>query len=182
MVMDDIRAQPPARAGDDAEPATGVDVRLESAAGSPISFADLYAVEFVPMVRLATLLVSRQDVARDIVQDAFVGLHVRWAGVRDPHAYLRRSVVNGCRSHHRREARRRRRAATVAAGEPSAELDVDHTLTTLDTLPPKQRAIVVLKFYEGRSEREIADIVGCRPGSVGPTLQRALITLRAEQE
>jgi RNA polymerase sigma factor (sigma-70 family) len=152
------------------------------AAASPVSFADLYTAEFARLVRLATLLTGRPDAARDVVQDAFVKLHLKWAGVRDPAAYVRRSVVNGSRSHHRRAAREAARAERVATGTDSvAGLGVDHTIATLAALSHRERAVVVLKFYEQRSEAEIAELVGCRPGSVGPTVQRALAKLRALQ-
>jgi DNA-directed RNA polymerase specialized sigma24 family protein len=145
--------------------------------GTPVTFSELYTAEFLPLVRLATLLTGRPDAARDIVQDAFVQLHVKWMTVRNPPAYVRRSVVNGCNSHHRREHRRRDGEQV----DGSIELDVDHTLATLAALKPKPRAMVVLKFYEGRTEHEIAEIVGCRPGSVGPTIQRSLASLRTLQ-
>jgi RNA polymerase sigma factor (sigma-70 family) len=145
---------------------------------SPATFTELYSREFQPLVRLATLMTGRVEIARDIVQDAFVKLHVKWPGVRDPAAYVRRSVVNGCRSHHRWERRRRGRPSA----EPSVELAVDHTMAALDLLPHKQRAALVMKFYEGRTEREIADALGCRPGSVGPMVQRALERVRVALE
>jgi len=161
MVMEDIR----------------IDGELRSTAVTPVTFAELYEAEFLGLVRTATLIVGRVEVARDIVQDAFVKLHVKWGSVRNPGAYVRSAVINGCTSHHRYEARRRGRPAP----EPTTALDVDDTLSTLAVLTPRQRAIVVLKFYEHLSEREIAGIVGCQPGSVGPTLQRALALLRAAQ-
>lgn len=154
-----------------------VDIEIESLAATPETFSDLYDREFMSLVRLATLMTSRVEVARDIVQDAFVKLHVKWATVRNPAAYVRRSVVNGCRSYHRREGRRKGRRTA----EETTSLDVDHTLATLESLNHKQRAMVVLKFYEERTEHEIAEIMGCRPGSVGPTVQRALATLREVQ-
>lgn len=151
-------------------------IEVEPVAGSsPLTFSELYAEQFVPLVRTATLLVGRTEVARDIVQDSFVKLHVKWLTVRDPLAYVRRSVMNGCRSHARWERRRRGERSDL---EPVDDLAVDHTLSALATLSHTQRAIIVLKFYEGRTEAEIAEIVGCRPGSVGPTVQRALIALR----
>lgn len=153
-----------------------VDVQITTT--TPISFSDLYEREFLPLVRLATLMTGRVEVARDIVQDAFVRLHVRWSQVRDPLPYIRRSVVNGCASHHRREGKRRGRRDP---GEDSVPLDVDHTLSTLAVLNRRERAVVVLKYYEQRNEREIAHLVGCRPGSVGPTVQRALAKLREVQ-
>jgi RNA polymerase sigma factor (sigma-70 family) len=169
MVMDEIEM----RAGPSA-----VEIEVEALATTPETFSDLYDREFLPLVRLATLLTSRVEVARDIVQDAFVRLHVKWSTVDDPPAYVRRSVVNGCRSYHRREYRRMGRRS---AGEPTAALEVDHTLATLESLNPKQRAMIVLKFYEERTEHEIAEVMGCRPGSVGPTVQRALAKLREVQ-
>ncbi len=168
MVMNEIADGTPAW--------TGIEIEFEST--SPVTFSELYATEFVPLVRLATLMTGRPESARDIVQDAFVKLHVKWSTVRNPTAYVRRSVVNGCKSHHRREGRRRR---DESIAEQAANLEIDHTLATLDALNHRQRAVVILKYYEGRSEAEIADIVGCRPGSVGPTVQRALAILRENQ-
>jgi RNA polymerase sigma factor (sigma-70 family) len=179
MVMDELEVSGRRLAPDGSadEHAAAADVQIDVTSSTPITFSELYGEQFLPLVKLATLLTGRVDVARDVVQDAFVRLHVKWSTVRNPLAYVRRSVVNGCASQHRHDARRRGRSLD----EPTASLEVDHTLTTLDVLNAKQRAIVVLKFYEGRSEREIADIVGCRPGSVGPTLRRALDKLRDVQ-
>lgn len=153
-------------------------IEVETSSSTPVTFSALYSEQFLPLVRMATLMTGQVDSARDIVQDAFIKLHVKWATVRDPLAYVRRSVVNGCASHHRFEGRRK---GNVSTNEPTTDLGVDDTMTTLASLSHRQRAIVVLKYYEDRSEREIADIVGCRPGSVGPTLQRALTRLREVQ-
>ena len=168
MVMDELTSGRP----------IANDIEIEFDAPTPVPFNELYAAEFIPLVRLATLMTGQPELARDVVQDAFVKLLVKWSTVRHPSAYVRRSVVNGCRSHHRREGRRQR---DDSLGDRSAPFHVDHTLATLAVLSHKQRAIVILKYYEDRSEAEIADIVGCRPGSVGPTLQRALSKLRATQ-
>jgi RNA polymerase sigma factor (sigma-70 family) len=160
----------------DAGGRTEIEVEVEpTAVVTPVTFTELYTSQFQPLVRTATLLTGRVDTARDVVQDAFVRLHVKWPTVRDPLAYVRRSVVNGCRSHHRWERRRRGPRSTE---EPSVELDVDHTVAALAGLSHVQRAVIVLKFYEGRTEQEIAEVLGCRPGSVGPTVQRALAKLR----
>lgn len=155
------------------------EIELDPEAATPVTFSALYEEQFLPLVRLATLLTGRVEVARDLVQDAFVQLHVRWTTVRDPLAYVRRSVVNGCRSHHR--ARWRRNEVVLADTDRPTAFDVDHTLTTLGVLNARERACIVLKYYEDRTEREIAELVGCRPGSVGPTLNRALAKLRDAQ-
>ena len=139
------------------------------------SFEALYSDQFVPMVRLATLMCGRPDTARDIVQDCFVKLHVKWAGVERPVAYLRASVVNGCRSRARWERRRRGRAR---ASEESTEQAPDELFDVLGTLPGRQRAAIVLKYYEQRTEAEIAEVLGCRPGTVGSLVSRGLRSLR----
>ena len=141
------------------------------------SFEDLYATQFVPMVRLATLLCGRVEVARDIVQDAFVALHVKWSGVEQPMAYLRQSVVNGCRSRARWDKLRRGQASTV---EPWVEPEAAELNDVLARLPNRQRAAIVLRYYEGRTENEIADLLRCRPGSVGPLISRGLQSMRTE--
>lgn len=154
---------------------------------TPSGFSTLYHDEFVPMVRLAVLLTGNQEVAADVVQDAFVRLHLKWASVNNPVAYLRTSVVNGVRSYHRRRLRRREVSLTDQTdGREQAvrhhfDDAFDHTLATLQVLSPRERACVVLKFYLGLPEREIASTVRCRPGSVGPTLQRAMHKLKSHQ-
>ena len=191
--MDDTGVEPVVR---DTGGAHGdIEAGLDAASGERVGgdelrpdrateFSELYHREFDGLVRLAVLLTGRPEAARDIVQDAFVRLHVRWSTVRRPGAYVRRSVVNGCRSYHRREGRRRAEAERRStAGEPTTTgLGADHMLSALGRLSDRERAVVVLKFYAQCGEREIADAVGCRPGSVGPTVQRALTKLRSDEE
>ncbi len=140
-----------------------------------VSFEALYGDQFLPMVRLATLMCGRVEVARDIVQDAFVRLHVKWAGVDQPKAYLRRSVVNGCRSRARWERLRRGR---VARNVPTTHQQPEELNDVLALLTPRQRAAIVLRFYEQRNEAEIADLIGCRPGTVGSLISRGLATMK----
>lgn len=140
------------------------------------AFESVYSDQFLPMVRLATLMCGRPEVARDIVQDSFVKLHLKWTGVDHPCAYLRRSVINGCRSRARWERRRR---GQTRADEESTEQTPDELFDVLDALPTRQRAAIILKYYEQRTEIEIATILGCRPGTVGPLVSRGLVTLRA---
>jgi RNA polymerase sigma-70 factor (sigma-E family) len=147
------------------------------AAPSPApSFADLYRDSHADMVRLAVLLTGSVDVAQDLVQDAFVSVHRAWSRVREPRAYLRRAVVNACTSHHRRIFRERR--AATRTGSTSVELGADELFDVLATLPPRQRAAIVLRYWHDLDEREIADALGCRPGTVGSLLHRATARLR----
>jgi RNA polymerase sigma-70 factor (sigma-E family) len=145
------------------------------AAGSPETFDDLYRARQPAMVRLAVLLVGSPETATDLVQDCFVKLHPRWERLDDPTAYLRRSVVNACHSHHRRLRRFRR--LDLRPSEP-AELGARELTDALVALPHRQRAALVLRFYEGLPDAEIADALGCRPGTVASLVHRGLAALR----
>jgi RNA polymerase sigma-70 factor (sigma-E family) len=150
-------------------------------ATDPLTFDDVFDKESASLVRLATLLTGSFAVAEEVVQEAFVGLLRRWATVDAPAAYLRTAVLNGCRSHGRRLAVARRHAPRfepVAAtdGEPDVMQDA------VARLPHRQRTAVVLRYWLDLSERDIADHLGCRPGTVKSLLSRALDSLREEVE
>src|SRR5690606_6703786 len=120
-----------------------------------------------PMVRLAFLLVGDEAVAEELVQDAFLRVHGRWEqGIDHPKAYLRTAVVNACRSWGRRASRERdhhRRRLEAVEDPPFA---ADELGDVLDRLPHRQRAAIVLRFYEDLPEAEIAAAIGCRPNTV----------------
>lgn len=141
------------------------------------SFEELYSARYTDLVRLAALLTSRPAVAHDVVQDAFIRLYAAWDRVRDPEHYVKRSVVNGSRSYLRwvrlRRGRPDRRPMTDTLG-------VDHTLSALAGLPYRQRAALVLKFYEALTHPEIADVLGCREGTVHSLVHRGLQQLRKD--
>ena len=128
------------------------------------------------MVRLAFLLTGSPDVAQDVVQDAFVSVHRAWSRVRDPRAYLRRAVVNACTSHHRRAFRERRTSASP--GSTIVDLGADELFDVLETLPARQHAAIVLRYWHDLDESDIASALGCRPGTVGSLLHRAIARLR----
>jgi RNA polymerase sigma factor (sigma-70 family) len=161
------------------------------------SFADLYLRSFADMVRLARVLVDSPETAEDLVQDAFVHLHRHWGGVRDPRSYLHRSVVNACRSHHRRAWRERARvpradspSTTTDAGDRGGVDVIDGADqqgrsddagvlgAALATLPYRQRAALVLRYYADLPDAEIAVALGCRPGTVASLVHRGLERLR----
>jgi RNA polymerase sigma-70 factor (sigma-E family) len=154
-----------------------------SAQAEPRNLADLYRDHRMRMVRLAVLLVDDPSTAEDVVQEAFTGLHRHWAGLRDEAAavaYLRTAVVNGSRS-----VLRRRRTArdyvpphqvNARSAESLAMLSAEHqaVVDALGTLPPRQREVLVLRYYGGMSEAEIADATGISRGTVKSTASRAL--------
>jgi RNA polymerase sigma-70 factor (sigma-E family) len=139
---------------------------------------DLYRSHRQSMVRLARLLTGSPAVAEELVQDAFIKF-ARSAGKKDePAAYLRVIVVNLCRSQQRRNLIERRLApkAPVASGAA----DIDETWDVIRKLPFRQRAALMLRYYEDLPEADIACLLGCRPGTVKSALHRGLAALRKE--
>lgn len=148
----------------------------------------LYAVHWRPLVRLAALLLGESGPAEEVVADAFVALHRRWPRLADPHtahAYLRASVVNGCRSvrrHRDVEVRHRQPGAPASAGpeELAVRSDEDaRVMAALRTLPRRQQEVLVLRYYADASEAEIAEELGISRGAVKSHSHRGIAALRA---
>ncbi len=149
---------------------------VQPAAGWPTSFVELYRASYDPMVRLAYLLVGSQSLAEEVVQEAFVRIRGHLDGVEHPGAYLRSTVVNLARNQLRRRALER---DVAARARPEASVDeVDELSDALAALPYRQRAVLVLRYYQDCSEAEIASILGCRPGTVKSLASRGLSALR----
>lgn len=157
--------------------------RAAPGVAAPLTLADLYRDHRMRLVRLAILLVDDPATAEDVVQEAYAGLHRHWSGLRDEAAavgYLRTAVVNGSRS----VLRRRRTAreyvpphqANARSAESLAMLSAEHqaVVDALATLPPRQREVLVLRYYGGLSEAEIAEATGITRGTVKSTASRAL--------
>jgi len=144
--------------------------------GGAESFDRFYERELPSQVRRAVLLVGSEEVANDVVHDAFVGLYPRWQSLENPGGYLSRSVLNGARDHARRQEVRRKTAPHLV--DPAAESPADDLDDVLMALSFNHRAAVVLRYFVGMTTAEIAAELGCAPGSVGPWINRALIQLR----
>ena len=155
---------------------------------SGVDIHALYSAHWRYLVRLAVLLVDDRASAEDVVQDAFVALHKRQDSLRDPDAalaYLRASVVNLSRSvlRKRQVARRHVKVAEPEATAP-ADQDVllrdEHraALAAVRALPRYQREVLILRYWSGLSEREIAQTLGIAPGSVKSAASRGLATLQ----
>jgi RNA polymerase sigma-70 factor (sigma-E family) len=139
------------------------------------AFDAAYARLWPTAIRLARLMTGSGDVAEEVAQDAFLGLHRHWERVDNPDGYLRTAVVNGCRD----VARRRRRPSPPPEAEPAVlPPEIDETWAALRRLPDRQRAAIVLRFYEDLSTEEIARLLGCRPGTVKSAINRGLTQLR----
>jgi RNA polymerase sigma-70 factor (sigma-E family) len=153
----------------------------------PLTLEDLYRQHRMRLVRLAVLLVDEASTAEDVVQEAFTGLHRHWAGLRDETAalgYLRTAVVNGSRSVLRRRKTARGyvppHQANARSAESLAMLTTEHqaVVTALGQLPPRQREVLVLRYYGGMSEAEIATATGVSRGTVKSSASRALDALQ----
>jgi len=141
-------------------------------------------------VGLAYLLTGDHALAEDLVQDAFVRLAGRLVHLRDPgafDAYLRRTVVNLSHSHFRRRKVERAYLERARAETGSPGLGAGQSVEergdlwqAMERLSKRQRAALVLRFYEDLSERQVAEILRCRPGTVKSLVSRGLETLRNE--
>lgn len=141
------------------------------------AFGEFYRRELDGQVRRAALLLGSDDLANDVVQDAFVAVFRRWDTLDKPGPYLNVVVLNGCRGLHRRRLRYERLMPRLL--ERGTALPVGECLDdVLAQLPFNQRAAVVLRFYGGLTTDEIAHALECAPGSVGPWIDRALTKMR----
>lgn len=131
------------------------------------------------MRRLAFAMVGDASTAEEIVQEAFVRLYASWRRLdRIEHlpSFLRRIVVNLCRSRARRIAVRERLDPLLrgpsSTEQPDVALHID-IWSALESLPPRQRACVVLRYLEDLSEADVADLLGCSLGTVKSQLHKA---------
>ncbi|MGI5271092.1 SigE family RNA polymerase sigma factor [Nonomuraea sp. CA-218870] len=138
-----------------------------------------------PLMRLAYLLTGEVHLAEDLWQSVLVRMIGRWPKLRhidNLDAYARRTMVNQYISW-----RRRRGSGEVPSAEPPerAYSSEDSAVLrivlrqALMRLTPKQRAVLVLRFYEDRTERDVADLLGCSVGTVKSQAHHALARLRA---
>lgn len=139
------------------------------------------------LLRFAYLVVGERTRAEEAVQEALVAAWPRWTWIvrrGDPEAYVRRSIVNAGTSWWRRFRRRELPVAepaddSAATSDPADDLaDQDAAWALCASLPAKQRAAVVLRYYEGLSDAEIAGVLGCTAGTVRSQIHRALAALR----
>lgn len=159
---------------------------LEGVASMPTSrLAGLYEEHVGRAVALATLLTGDRYIAEDIAHDAFLRVAGRFGELRDPAAfgaYLRTTVVNLCRARVRRLERERtllRRHTEPGVMEPDTSADDrDQVWSSIKGLPYRQRAALVLRYWEDLSEGQIGEILRCSPRAVNALLSRAKEQLR----
>ncbi|MES9536453.1 MULTISPECIES: SigE family RNA polymerase sigma factor [unclassified Actinomadura] len=144
------------------------------------SFGAFVAARSSRLIRTAYVLTGDQHAAEDLLQNALAKTAARWRHVRDnPEGYVRRAMYNEQVT----RWRWRGREAVVAEPPdlPSSGPDVDLRVTlerALLSLPPRKRAVLVLRYYEDLPEREVAEIMGCSVGTVRSQTHRAITRLR----
>jgi RNA polymerase sigma-70 factor (sigma-E family) len=144
----------------------------------------LFELHYAELVRLARHLLDQPADAEDVVMDAFAALELRWHRVRqhdDAFFYLRTSVVNGTRSRLRRLRVARAKLHTqldrdAAPADQTALVHLEHEAVraAIRSLPRRQREVLVLRYYAGALEAEIADTLGISLGSVKAHASRGL--------
>lgn len=153
------------------------------------TLGDLYEQHAPEGIRLALLLTGDRSLAEDLVQEAFARLVGRLRHLRERHAfgaYLRRTIVNLATSHFRRQRVERAYLERVAPRREvqtnfNSELD-ERMYGALLGLPKRQRAAIVLRFYEDLSDVQTGEILRCSPGTVRSLVSRGMKTLRCDLE
>lgn len=148
-------------------------------------FADFVVARWSSLYRLAYLLAGSPAGAEDLLQTTLEKAYVKWPRIRQmeyPEAYVRRMLATGAASAGRRAWIRERPSADVPERrDTSDDLPVlDHALLwpLVCALPTRQRAVVVLRYYEDLTEAQIADVLGCAPGTVKSQASAAMKALR----
>jgi RNA polymerase sigma-70 factor (sigma-E family) len=148
-------------------------------------FDEFVRARSMALLRTAVLLTGGdRGHAEDLLQDVLERMYARWPRIEGPEAYARRALVHA--SVNRWRARRRRPEVPFAApdagaspGDAAATVDLRDALgRELLRLPPRQRAVLVLRYFDGLPDPEIADALGCAVGSVRSHASRGLARLR----
>jgi RNA polymerase sigma-70 factor (sigma-E family) len=150
-------------------------------------YAELFVLLWPRLFRMAAAVAGDHQLAEDAVQTAFAKAYASWARVcaaDQPEAYLRRMVLNEVLGSRRTGWARRERTSEVVedrravAAPDGGVVERDSVWAAVRALPPRQRAVVVLRYYEDLSEKQIASVLGCSRGTVKSQASAALANLR----
>jgi RNA polymerase sigma-70 factor (sigma-E family) len=151
---------------------------------------DEYVADRLPgLLRLAGVLAGDRATGEDVVQEVLLRASKRWSqicAVGSPDAYVRRMVVNEYVSWRRKWGRLVPQAEVlderVTPDHAERHAERAELAQLLDRLPARQRAVLVLRYYEGMSDEAIADVLGCSTGTVRSHASRALAVLRVDPQ
>jgi RNA polymerase sigma-70 factor (sigma-E family) len=146
------------------------------------------------LLRLATLLTSDQGLGEDVYQETLHRLAARWSRVANPRAFCRQVMHNIVIDQARLQRRQVPQIRLIEGveghdgGDPRSADSASAVelrpvlLDALRTLTPQQRTIVVLRYFDDRSENDVAELLGVSPGTVKSTASRAMAQLREQPE
>ena len=151
------------------------------------AFEEFVAGSGDTLLRMAVLLTSDRDLAEDVYQETLQRLAARWSKVDSPKAFCRRVMLNIVIDQARARARRPQELrlfdgadrSDPRSADPHAAVELRSALrAALDSLGVQQRAVVVLRYFDDRSEAEVAGLLGITTGTVKSTASRAIAHLR----
>jgi len=149
-------------------------------AGGP-SLGDFTREHGLQLTRFAYLISGDRTRADDLVQDVLLAMHRRFGArleIEQPVAYARRAIVNANISYNRRRSSTEVLTATDLERPVADDPDPDDLWSLLAELPHRQRVVLVMRYYLGYSDTDIAGTLGCRRGTVRSLASRALAELR----
>ena len=133
------------------------------------------------LMRLGRALTGDEQRGADLVQDALERALVRWRRLDDPEAFVRRAMVNRSISVWRKVRRERPLAPATDRDRAHHDRPPDHELlAAVRALPPRQRAVIALRYYEDLTEAQTAEVLGCSVGTVKSQANRAMLALRQQ--
>ncbi|MFI5490906.1 SigE family RNA polymerase sigma factor [Actinoplanes sp. NPDC051859] len=147
------------------------------------TFTAFVAARSARLIAHAELLCGHREQARDIVQSVLVRAYQRWRRIEhdDPYGYVRRAVTNAVTDWWRAAHKRHERPVDVLPDRPIADSgfeDRGALLSALAALTPRERAVVVLRYFDDQTERQVAETLGVSLGTVKSTCHRALRKMR----
>jgi RNA polymerase sigma-70 factor (sigma-E family) len=154
-----------------------------------MTFEEFAASRMPGVLRFAAVLAGDRPTAEDLAQEVLIRAYSRWdkIGCLDrPDLYVRKMMLNEFLSWRRRSARQMPAAgrtldpASSAPDHAQEYTEREALLAEVGKLPRRQRAVLVLRYYEGRDDGEIAELLGCTSGTVRSHASRALAALRVE--
>lgn len=151
----------------------------------PAPFAEFVAARSAALHRTAYLLVGDRQLSQDLLQEALTKTYVAWPRLRDPskaEAYTRKAITTTAISWYRRRSWGERPSDTVPDAVHASHDDEvatrDLVWSALQQLPPRQRAAIVLRYYEDLTEAQTADVLGCAVGTVKSQVAAGISKLR----
>jgi RNA polymerase sigma-70 factor (sigma-E family) len=161
-----------------------------------VTFAEFAATRLQGLLRYAVVLTGDRDLAQDVVQEVLARAQVKWSKISkadSPDSYVRQMVLNEYLSWRRKWAVRNIQsvgerlidlgdARDPCRDHAEAVVTTDEIWTRLAGLPRKQRAVLVLRYYEQLADDEIAFLLGCAPVTVRSNASKALKTLRLQSD